>query len=298
MTRAEFREVMAYIEAGVRDGLKRESAEVYYGLLKDLPVEALRLAAKRALLEHRYPTFPTIAMLRDFATLAIRGEVQDLPWGQAWKVATRAIARCDVDVDGSVERAFRDVPPIVRAAVEAFGFMALYNLPPAQMETARAHFRDIYDQLADRQRRTGLLPSVTRDELRSIADRQATKRLPSSKTTAALPTAELPNADRMPTPSALEQLAARFSMPATEVLATPAQQAQDALAQFLARPAEEREQWLQKARVRFSGKSEDFILDAAARICRAEAAPKRPEPCLATRECGVTVLQLAQETQP
>jgi hypothetical protein len=174
MTHGEFVEAMAYLTAGLARGLQKESAAVYFDALHDLPAPALWVAVKRALLEHRYATFPSIAMLRDFATLAMRGEAQELPWALAWKLAITAIQRCDVEVDGSVERAFRSVPPIVRQAVEAFGFKALYNLPGAQIEAARAQFRDIYEQLAKHERRTALLPVAIQMELSAIRNQRVT----------------------------------------------------------------------------------------------------------------------------
>lgn len=168
ISRAKFASIIAYIAGGTQQTLTDAGMEVYYDLLGDLPYEALMIAAKRAVLEHNYATFPPVAILRQFATETKKGEVTRLTGSDAWGMAMKAIARCDAESDGSIERAFVNVPEIVRVAVYSFGFRALYNLPDNGMETARAQFVKLFESIAERERKTGLLPAVVQEQIAAI----------------------------------------------------------------------------------------------------------------------------------
>lgn len=157
--RVEFGKIMAYIAAGTQKTLTQAGAEVYYDLLGDLPQEVLMIAAKRAVLDHKYATFPPVALLRDLATDAMRGEVKSMTGSEAWGIVMQAMGRCDVESPGSVERAFSDVPPTVCAAVKAFGFMSLYSIPNSSVEAARAQFIKLFESMAERERENARLPA-------------------------------------------------------------------------------------------------------------------------------------------
>lgn len=69
MTREQFAPIMAYLSAGMGGKpMPRETAEVYFDLLGDLQPADLQRAAREALREHKYATFPTVALLRELAT--------------------------------------------------------------------------------------------------------------------------------------------------------------------------------------------------------------------------------------
>ena len=170
MSRAEFGSIMAYIAAGCQFPLSKEAAEVYFDLLGDLPQKALMIAAKRAVLHHVYRSFPPVALLREFGVDAMRGEVKAMTGGEAWAIATKACGSTDVDVQGSRERAFAKVPEIVKAAVDRFGFMALYNLPNNAVETARAQFVKVFDSIAERERKTDILPAAVQKEIAAMPE--------------------------------------------------------------------------------------------------------------------------------
>src|SRR5262245_23722807 len=97
MTRAEFAEVMLYLEAGCGKSLPDTSMEVFFDLLGDLPQDVLRVAAQRVILEHRWATFPSLAELRAAAAETIQGQVNEISPGQAWGIATKACWSCDVE---------------------------------------------------------------------------------------------------------------------------------------------------------------------------------------------------------
>ncbi len=178
MTKFEFATCTAILEAGAGKTMSKEQVEVYFDLLGDLPVEALLIACKRALLESFYPTIPPIGTLRKMAVSTMQGRISELTAAEAWGLVTKAAGKCDVDQAGSVERAFKDIPPLVWRAVQLFGFMAIYNLPSNAIETARAQFMRIYESLSANEEKLKLLPASVKEEIAQIGKRQEQQALP------------------------------------------------------------------------------------------------------------------------
>src|SRR5262245_2019943 len=100
MTREDFAITMAYLESGLNQPLPAKRAEVYWDLLKDLPVDALRLAAKRVLLEHKWATFPSVAELRQAASEVLLGQEAEMSPATAWELAWAAARRIDLGLTG------------------------------------------------------------------------------------------------------------------------------------------------------------------------------------------------------
>src|SRR5262249_5871634 len=121
MTRPEFLAVIGYVAAGIGKALPAESLEVYFDCLGDLPLDVLKLAAKRVVLEHRWATFPTVAELRAAAAETMQGQVAELSPAEAWAIAWRVVGSTDPEVEGSFQRASKGVPPLVVEAIRAFG---------------------------------------------------------------------------------------------------------------------------------------------------------------------------------
>lgn len=169
MTRAEFAGVMHYISLAINKPLSADSAEVYFDLLGDLPIAVLKLAAKRVCLEHRWANFPTVAELREAAAATQRGEVSALSAAEAWALAWRAIGRIDLEIDGSVERAFKGLPAVVVDALNALGIANLcYGKEPVAV--IRAQFVKAFEAIAARQKREALLPAATREAIKATPD--------------------------------------------------------------------------------------------------------------------------------
>ena len=189
MKRDEFAEAIAWLTTAIGKSLvdgesdqaraeRKVRMNVYYECLGDLPIEAFRVACKRCAIERKYQSFPPIAELRELTVFAMQGAIKPMAWAEAWSIAHRACSRCDVNIPGSVEAAFADVPPLVRHAVKAFGFKALYNLPNNAVETARAQFRGVYEQLQEREQRTYLLPASLKKEIAAAGEAQKLAELP------------------------------------------------------------------------------------------------------------------------
>lgn len=167
MTRPEFANAMAYLTAGVGKALTEDQLEVYFDCLKDLPFEVLMVSAKRVLMEHRWPSFPSIAELRGAAAATAQGRVVELSPAEAWQMAWAAIAKIDPEVEGRYERVTKNLPPLVVQAIEAFGVQAMcYGTEPVGV--VRGQFIKIYEQLAEREKRVALLPAPVKKAIEDI----------------------------------------------------------------------------------------------------------------------------------
>lgn len=153
MTKAEFVSIMAVLEAGVGKKIPALQAAVYFDLLGDLPVGALQVAAKRALVEAQYPGLPPIGVLRRLAVEATRPP--SLTWGEAWELSSRAIQKYGYTKEAE---GLATLPLTVRRAVECLGWQAVCDCDKDRTETLRAQFRGIYESLDGRKQRAALLP--------------------------------------------------------------------------------------------------------------------------------------------
>ena len=141
----------------------------YFESLQDIPFDVLLATSRKIAATRKYPTFPMPGEIREEALDITRDSIAA---GEAWRIAISACGRCDVDIKGSVERAFANVPPIVIAAVWSFGFRSLYSLPNNAVETARAQFFKVFNEIAEKERRTGLLPASVREQIALIGSRE------------------------------------------------------------------------------------------------------------------------------
>lgn len=170
MEKRDFVAVMGYVSAGCGKPISTEAVEVYWDLLGDLPLPALQASARRCLLEHRYATFPQVGEIRRLAEEIVAGD--RLTAGEAWALSLRAIRDYGYmrQADG-----LASLPPLVRKAMEAMGWQDTCE-SQAGIEIIRAQFTKIYDTLAQREQREGLLPLGLREEIAQIG-RQQPKRL-------------------------------------------------------------------------------------------------------------------------
>lgn len=158
MTRREFVEIAAYI-GSVTKPLNDQSLEVYFDLLGDLDAAVLRQAARVVLISHRYPSFPSVAELREAAMMVRNGATSDLTPADAWELASRAASKIDPEVDGSMERHTKNLPPLVVRTMTAFGIASLCH---GQVAVIRGQFLKMFEQLAERSKHEAILPERDR----------------------------------------------------------------------------------------------------------------------------------------
>lgn len=173
MTTKECAEILAYLEAGIQRPLSKHAARVYCDLLADLPVEALRVAAKTVLLNHAWATFPSIAELRQAATDAMKGRDATLTSAEAWALAWKVAGKIDVEIDGSAERRLAEakLPAIVEDAMRKFGLAALCA-GREPVAVVRAQFTKMFDQLRETEGQKAMLPGSVRKAIEGVSARQ------------------------------------------------------------------------------------------------------------------------------
>lgn len=162
MTREEFSGIMLYLETSVGkrfaemeiNGEKVYQLDAYWDLLSDLPATALASAARRAVLEQKYPTLPMPGVLREHAlALMLPPALQAM---EAWELVLRAVNRYGY---ANEQRALATLPTLAAHTAQAMGWQSLCDASVEQLPTVRAQFRDAYNQLAQRQEREALPPA-------------------------------------------------------------------------------------------------------------------------------------------
>lgn len=134
----EFGKCIAVLISGMGKSMSREQIAVYHQMLKDLPLEALQLAVKRALCEHEYATIPSIAAIRRLAT-----EESESGWALAMEKVSKA-AKIAFYEPGAA-RDLMDERTL--AAVNAIGWDRLHDLDGENRGTFVAQFRNAYESL-------------------------------------------------------------------------------------------------------------------------------------------------------
>lgn len=123
-------------------------------LLGDLPLPALQLAARQALLESRYPTIPPVGTLRQLALSLMQPPA--LQAVEAWELVLRAVNRFGLS---GMARGLATLPEPARSTARALGWPSLCDLTLEQMPTMRAQFRDAYNAMATRAEHEALPPA-------------------------------------------------------------------------------------------------------------------------------------------
>lgn len=164
MTRAEFGIIMGYLVLGTGKELSLDAHEVYFDCLGDLDANTLQIAAKRVLMEHKWATFPSVAELREAATLTVRGKVAAISPADAWDLTWNAIRNIDPEVQSSIDKALKDLPPLVQKAIRGFGLLDLcYGKEPVGV--LRGQFMKQFEQIAASDKREALLPLATKEAI-------------------------------------------------------------------------------------------------------------------------------------
>ena len=163
----DFAKLIAFLEAGCGCKAATEMQnEVYFDLLRDLPLAALQAAAKRALLAHRYPTLPPVGMLREYAMELIDGQAPT--HGEAFDLVMTAVRRFGYMQETA---GLESLDLLCRRAVRAMGgWQAMCEAPIDERSTTRAQFRMAYDALSDRDQDQRNLPESIRPTSRIGAD--------------------------------------------------------------------------------------------------------------------------------
>lgn len=163
MTKEEFGKLAMFLKAAYEKDkflASRESAEVWYALLKDIPYQVAQEAVMRHVRTCKFPPAPSEII--EQAVNAIEPE-QDT-WSAAWGDVQRAISWFG---SWDEDEALKSLNPLTRKIVQRLGFknLCLSENPMAD----RANFRTAYEQEQKRQHEKALQPEGFRDLLAGSA---------------------------------------------------------------------------------------------------------------------------------
>ncbi len=138
MSSDDFRPILAYLKIETRRDFDELAVKVWFDGLQDLPTEAVRIAAKRFVIEDG--EWLTLAKIRRLAMEHIHGKLLD--HGDAFELVMKAV-RCMGSYDSA--NAMAAMPPIVRLAIlQCGGFGVFCDSPPNERNTLRAQFRMVF----------------------------------------------------------------------------------------------------------------------------------------------------------
>lgn len=159
MTKREYIEAIALLEAAFNRTMTKEQHRAWYAVLQDLDVEPVKAAVIAFLAEG--DDWPTIAKIRRLATEQAEGTQQ--PHTEAFDRVMRMVR--------SYGYPFKDrlgdilTPDQIAAVNQCGGWMRFCDCPPDQKGTLAAQFRDAWKEHTGSRRRRQNLPEAVRPKL-------------------------------------------------------------------------------------------------------------------------------------
>lgn len=160
----EFKAIMAYLAAAVGKAPDKYTVQVYWDLLRDIPADTLAKAAKAAAAEHRYATFPPVALLRELSA-KLTGRVSQMTAMEALHGVRRLVNRYGGEYATAEDRqaACAQMPATVAKCLQAFGWDRFCQ--SENPETLQAQWRMNWDQVSNRENKTAALPEDVRQAI-------------------------------------------------------------------------------------------------------------------------------------
>lgn len=151
-----------------REGLlpNEQAMELWYQRLSDIPAKVAEAALNTWVSTNKWS--PSIADIRNEATKIMQGEVPD--WGEAWGNVSRVIRKYG---SYNPKAALEELDEITRESVKRLGYIDLCRT--TDIVAARANFRMVYGQLAERKKLEAQMPPALKELVQTMKD--DTKRL-------------------------------------------------------------------------------------------------------------------------
>lgn len=141
----------------------QHAMDLWYSILKDLDYDAVTIALQKYASQNTFP--PTIADLRGGCASIQNGEYK--PWEDGWKEVCEAIRKYGYMREGE---ALHSLSPMARKIVLRLDYQALCASENPMAD--RANFRDIYNNMVNKQKqREQLSPNV-----RNLLDKATERR--------------------------------------------------------------------------------------------------------------------------
>lgn len=140
---------------------KPETAEIWHRALADIDYEVAQLAITKWVMTEKWP--PTIADIREASVGVVNKEIKD--WSEAWADVNR-----EVRLRGPYreDEAMANLDEITRETVKRIGFQTLCETEYDEKDIMRAHFRDIYGQIADRHKADAQMPIALKERINAM----------------------------------------------------------------------------------------------------------------------------------
>ncbi len=173
MTRKQFGEVMAYLVAATNQPMSKERADVYFDLLQELPLETLRIAAKKVAIAHVWSTFPSVAELHSAACDAITTQCQERSAAEAWELARAVADKIDPDIGGPYWKNGKQYPTQMAAHLDGVPLLVAKTMREIGWQSiagdkesvVRAHFIRAYDAAVTEHKKLTLMPASLKREI-------------------------------------------------------------------------------------------------------------------------------------
>lgn len=169
MTRSEFAVFSAALKTYYpREGLlpNEQAMELWYQRLSDIPAKVAEAALNMWVTTNKWS--PSIADIREEATKIMKGEVPD--WGEAWHNVNKVIRKYG---SYNPKAALEELDDLTRECVKRLGYIDLCR--STDIVAARANFRIIYGQLANRKQLEAQMPPALKELVQTM--KEDTKRL-------------------------------------------------------------------------------------------------------------------------
>lgn len=140
---------------------KPEVAEVWHSALSDIEYEVAKLAVTKWLMTEKW--MPTIADIRESCVSVQNKEVMD--WSEAWSIVNDAVRKIGPYREEEAMSRFDDV---TRETVQRIRYLTLCEMESSERDIMRAHFRDIYNQIATRHKEQAQLPTRLKEMISQI----------------------------------------------------------------------------------------------------------------------------------
>lgn len=161
MTDEQFAEALKPLVAATTGECSPATKEAYFRVLKDLPVESVKVAIFRHLAEAKDRWLPAVGLLRGYALEWMNGT--PMSHGAAWDYVIRLVRQMGIYQQ---QEAMAKLPATLRAAIGSCGgWQALCDMEHGARGVMEAQFRKGYLAALEQKKTAETLPAAVRPKL-------------------------------------------------------------------------------------------------------------------------------------
>lgn len=164
MTRKEFAVIFGKLQAGcgMKDPPSKQTADVYFDVLRDLSFADCEAAVVAVLMDHIYPTLPPAGAVRKAALGIGKDDTLGVEAFEQFRRAVRQFGR-DKQVAG-----LSALAPRVARAASLFGWQRLCETPDAMIGIAQRDFLSLWETVSERDDKLAALPPAVKQRIAAI----------------------------------------------------------------------------------------------------------------------------------